>query len=203
MNRFRLTLLTLAFALTALTASAQIKFGVTGGLNLSKLSLNEMPDISSSNRAGWYIGPKVEINVPVAGLGIEAAIEYSQKDLRQKQDVTDAAKTKHYRSIEIPVNLRYQFGLDALAVYVKTGPQFGFYIGDNTWQFAQREYKMKSANINWNIGAGIKALSHLEIGVGYNFALTKYAKTLGITTGSDKQGDFKANSFQVEVAYLF
>ena len=52
--------------------------------------------------------------------------------------------------------------------------------------------------VSWNIGAGVKLLGHVELGVGYNIMLSKYAKTYGAGTYS-----FRDNTFQVQVAYLF
>ena len=53
-------------------------------------------------------------------------------------------------------------------------------------------------NTSWNIGAGVKLINHLEIGLLYNIALSKYYKKAGST-----DYDFKSNSFQIQAAYLF
>ena len=42
----------------SMTAQAQFDFGVKGGLNLSKLSLDKKV-VSSDNQVGWFIGPTV------------------------------------------------------------------------------------------------------------------------------------------------
>ena len=44
--------LAVVMMMAAVPADAQVKFGLTGGVNLSKMSLNEMPELSSNNRAG-------------------------------------------------------------------------------------------------------------------------------------------------------
>ena len=56
----------------AMPAQAQlIKFGVKGGLNLSKLSFSkEAKDIlKSDNTTGFFFGPMAEVTIPVVGLG--------------------------------------------------------------------------------------------------------------------------------------
>ena len=68
-----LTLL-LTFA-WATPASAELKFGVVGGLNLSKMSFSggDKGLLSSDNRCGWYIGPKAQFTLPLIGLGLDAS----------------------------------------------------------------------------------------------------------------------------------
>ena len=52
------------------TTQAQVKFGVVGGLNVSKLSYERSKLFDSENRAGWFIGPKMWVKVPLVGLGV-------------------------------------------------------------------------------------------------------------------------------------
>src|SRR5574344_1007353 len=132
--------LLVAFALMSVApAQAQVKLGVVGGLNLTKLSYDKIPDVSSDNRCGWYFGPKIEFTVPIIGLGADIAIEYSQRRLNQNVDAltsststttSNISDSKYYKTIEIPINVRYEIGLPSLAsLYVATGPQFGFNVG--------------------------------------------------------------------------
>ena len=58
----------------AMPAQAQvIKFGVKGGVNLSKLKFEGMKD----NSTGVFFGPMAEITIPVIGLGVDGALLYS------------------------------------------------------------------------------------------------------------------------------
>ena len=204
-------LTTIVVALTLLmgaqTAKAQLSFGVTGGLNLSKLSYNDLPaSLASDNRCGWYIGPKVEFKVPLIGLGVDAAVEYSQRRLNGELEAagTDVVSSSTYlKTVAIPINLRYSIGLASLAsLYVATGPQFGFNVGDKTWNWTNLNenvsgFEFKKSNVTWNVGAGVKLLKHLEVGVGYNIALSKFAKKYA------GDGTFKSNTWQFQVAYMF
>ena len=54
-------------ATISMTAQAQFDFGVKGGLNLSKLSLDKKV-VSSDNQVGWFIGPTVKFSVPLIGI---------------------------------------------------------------------------------------------------------------------------------------
>ena len=100
---------------TAAPAAAQsLSWGVTAGLNLSKLSLSgDYKDMagtnfSTDNKAGWYVGPKVVFNT-VLGVGVDASLQYSERNL------SIGGESEKYRTIEIPINLRYNIGLGSIA----------------------------------------------------------------------------------------
>jgi hypothetical protein len=189
--------------LTAIPSQAQFSFGVSGGLNLNKISYKDVPDVSSNNRAGWFIGPKVQFKVPVIGIGVDAAALYSQRRINGYSDVNeDATSTStNYKSIEIPINVRYSIGLSSLAsIFVATGPQFGFNVGNKNWEWRDmKSYELRKSNVSWNIGAGLRLLNHVEANVGYNFAVSKLAKYYG----NEGNGSFKANSWQLQLTYYF
>lgn len=196
-------LVMLAMLFVASPSQAQVKFGVVGGLNLSKVSFDKIPSVSSDNRCGWYIGPKLEAKIPLIGLGVDASVQYSQRKLNGEYDPTGDAETSTYKSLEIPINLRYSIGLPSLAsLYVATGPQFGFNIGSTNWKWTNTSgYELKKSNVTWNIGAGARLMSHLEIGLGYNFALGKFTKNaIGLP---NPDSSFKSNSWQIQLSYFF
>ena len=182
-------------------AEAGIEFGLEAGMNLSKLSVskNLKQFTDPQNRYGFYVGPKMNFNF--LGFGGDVALLYSQRRL----SLTDHT-SKTFRSVEVPVNFRYTLGLSSIAaVYASTGPQFGFNIGNCKWGITDitegriaDAFKRENMNVSWNIGAGVKLAGHVELGVGYNIMLSKYSKTYGAGTYS-----FRANTFQVQAAYLF
>lgn len=205
---FAALMLIAAFAVSV-PAAAQLKFGIVGGLNLTKLSTSGN-NFSSDNRAGWYIGPKIEFTVPIVNLSIDGAVEYSQRQMNIGYD--GASTNEQYKSIEIPINVRYTLGLgQMLGVYVATGPQFGFNVGNKNFVgmltgSSSESIRMKDAAVSWNVGVGLTVLSHLQVGVGYNFMLNKTGERI-ITnlTGAEIQGTraLRTNSWQVQAAYLF
>ena len=192
------------------TANAQLEWGIMAGTNLTKVNFsNDLEDVATSNlksknMSGFYVGPKVNFTLPIIGLGADAALVYSQKKLQV--DAAEGSASNTFRSIEIPINLRYTFGLSSLAaVYIATGPQFGFNVGNRKWDFSSIDaglssvkFKKQNMNTSWNVGAGVKLLGHLEVGLLYNIAISKYYKK----AGSDDY-NFKSNSFQIQAAYLF
>lgn len=193
--------LLVAFA-AVLPATAQVKVGVVGGLNVSKVSFDKSI-YDSNNRFGWFLGPKLYVKIPLVGLGVDAAVEYNTRRLNAQVKGDDAGvseTSKTLQTIEIPINVRYSIGLGSLAsVYVATGPQFGFNVGSKRW----KDYaKFKDSNITWNIGAGVRLIDHLEIGAGYNIALGSYGNTF-LGGENQNKNDFKSNSWQVQAAYIF
>ena len=193
MKKVLSTLALMACIMMALPAQAQLKFGLKGGLNISKVTFSAS-DINSDNRTGFFIGPMAEFTIPVIGVGIDAAALYTQSGA--KVEYENESYDKNLKTIEIPVNLKYNFGLGSMAgVYVAAGPQFGFNVGSGHLG----DYDIKDCNTTFNVGAGFKLISHLQIGVNYNFSINKVAKY----EEEGKKYDMKKNTWQVSLAYLF
>lgn len=175
----------------ATPAQAQLlKWGVKGGLNMSKLDIKNGP--TSDNTTGFFIGPMAELTVPLIGLGIDGALMYSQRgedDWKQQ-------------GIEIPVNLKYTIGLGSiLGVYVAAGPDFFFNFKDTKWE----GFDTKATQVGLNIGAGVKLVQHLQIGVNYQIPLGDSFSWKDTTEalGNEIAGDGKTKTWQISLAYLF
>jgi hypothetical protein len=167
----------------AVPAQAQFSWGVKGGVNLGNNDLTVLKDKKSaldmSNYSGFFIGPKAELRVPIIGVGIEAAALYSQKDM----SITDQKSFKQ-NSFQIPLNLKYAFGLGNFAnVFIAAGPEFGFNVGEtemlvSTLNFeegievptsgAVQGYIVEKSTLSINVGVGATLLNHFQIGVNYN-----------------------------------
>lgn len=186
-------LLVVAGLLMATPAQAQLKFGVKAGVNLSKASLSGT-NIKEKNFTGYSVGPMAEFTIPLIGLGVDGALLYSHKGAIK----TDVGTAK-MNTIEIPINLKYTIGLGNLAgIYIAAGPQFGYNIGKKT--FSEYDFKLKGSNLSANIGAGVKLLGHLQAGINYNIALGKTGESIDNQVDAF---DFKTNTWQISVAYLF
>lgn len=194
------------------SAQAQIKLGVKGGLNVSSLKLNDnMYD--ASNRAGFFIGPMVKVTVPVTGLSFDVAALYDQKEAKVKvaDDVvggTYNSTTVTQKFIDIPVNVRYGFGLSSLAnIFLFAGPQWGINVGNKNFKWNKSSsYSLKKANFSVNVGAGVTLLNHLQASVNYNIECNKSGK---MDTGSlDSSGNpvvvkGRNNTWQISLGYWF
>lgn len=162
----------------AVPANAQLKFGIKGGLNITDMSLSK--DVfETSNRTGFFIGPTIKFTLPIVGLGIDASALYDQREgeVNVTGDNNTIVSTKlKQKSINIPINLRYDIGLGSLAaVYLAAGPQFGFNVGDKNQSLYEDvvNWRLSSSNFSVNVGAGVMLLSHLQIGANYNIVCGK------------------------------
>jgi opacity protein-like surface antigen len=191
MKKILMLLMAVVCLMMATPAQAQLHFGVKGGLNLSKVTFSEA-DLKGDNKTGWFIGPMAEFTVPLIGIGVDAAALYTQNTLA----VDDTAGDAKLKTIEVPINLKWTFGLGSLAgIYVAAGPQFGFNIAKKS----VLNYDLEKNNTSFNVGAGVKLISHLQVGLNYNFALSHTASY----EINGKEYDLKNNSWQLSAAYIF
>lgn len=207
------SLIMLAVALMfAQQADAQLQFGVKGGLNVSKISFNQ--DLfDSSNRSGWFLGPTMKLSTPILGLGLDASALYEQKSSQvENTKVQSGETTINQKSVIIPVNVRWGFGLGSMAsMFVFAGPQFGFNVGKDEFTWTSREdyqntFQLKKSNLSVNVGAGVSLLNHLQVTANYSIATgktgeAKVSKVIDDTYDTITTG--KANAWQVSVAYFF
>lgn len=200
-----ITLVVLAVAMTMAVQAQGLKFGVKAGLNITKMSFSK-DVIDSDNKTGFFVGPTVKLSLP-AGFGADIAALYDERSA----DVTGVGTSTSYpsstattetikqKSLQIPLNLRYNIGLGSMAtVYLAAGPQFGFPVSDKVYETKVGEYRLKDASLSVNFGAGLSLMGHLEVGFTYNLA-------------AGKSGEFKDwndidthnNAWQISAAYFF
>lgn len=174
----------------AAPVQAQLHFGVKGGLNISKLDFSQSA-LKGDNNTGWFVGAMAEFTLPIVGIGVDVAGLYSQTDLGAK----GVDGTMKLKTIEVPVNLKWSFGLGSvLGAYLAAYPQFGFNIGDKKGL----GYELKKNNTSFNVGAGLKLIRHIQLGVNYNFGLSNT-----LVSFDEEAVKAKNNSWQVSLAYLF
>lgn len=196
----------IVFAVTLMAAAPAhaINWGIKGGYNITNMSFSS-DVIKDDNKQGFFIGPTVKFSLPLVGLGFDAAAFYDQRDAEMND------KTISQKSINIPVNLRYNVGLGSLAsVYFAAGPQFSFNIGNKNYGLDNQDnnFKFKDSNLSINLGAGVSLISHLEIGFCYNIAVGKTGEATWTSVASNAAStlykkDAKSNAWQISAAYYF
>ena len=194
-SKWMAALLVAVCTLTVLPAQAQLKFGVKGGLNITSLSLSK-DIVNSDNRTGFFIGPMAEFTLPIVGLGVDAAVLYSQS--RAQMNYGKGAIADNLKSLEVPINLKWTFGLGSLASgFIAAGPQFGWNVGNSS--FVEDAIQLKNNFTTFNVGVGAKFLRHFQAGVNYNFSLGK----VGQIIDNENLQKIKRKTWQISVAYLF
>ena len=197
-------LLVLSLTMTmAAQAQTGVKFGVKGGLDIQNMKFDESV-FNTDNKVGWFVGPTLQISLPVGGLGIDIAGLYDQK-------TTDVnGESIKQKSILVPVNARLKLGLGGTAgLYVAAGPQFAFNVGDDEFKWKKDDientFQLKKSAFSVNLGAGVYLSEHLEIGFAYNIALgsTADASWKKATDAALHDDDTKPKSWQISAAYYF
>lgn len=169
--------------LLATPAQAQFSWGIKGGVNLGSNDLTVLKSkdalLSVDNYTGFFIGPKAEIRIPIIGIGVEAAALYAQKGMELGE-----GDTFKQNSFQIPLNLKYAFGLGNIAnVFIAAGPEFGFNVGETSklvedLQFGTtddkptggsvRGYVAEKSTLSINVGVGATLINHLQVAINYN-----------------------------------
>ena len=188
-------------------ASAQIKFGLKGGVNVTDMSLSSNV-FDASNRTGFFVGPTIKVQLPLVGLGIDASALYDQREAKIKVGNTTTKETLRSQAINVPINLRYGWGLSSLAnIFLFAGPQFGFNVGDKDQKIDEKStWSVKNSNFSLNFGAGVTLLSHLQLTANYNVVCGKTSDatiTEGIEQLTNKEVRSRANAWQIALAYYF
>ena len=197
-----LSVLMVAVALMmAAPAQAQlIKFGVKGGMNFSKLDTDVKSWYDAKERStGFFIGPMAEVTLPILGLGVDGALMYSQRGSGEVKQ----------QGIEVPVNLKWSFGLGSmLGAYLAAGPDFFFNFKDMD---DYEDLIKEKSQVSINLGAGLKLLRKLQIGLTYQIPMNKsYDKYQYISVapkysskGEIEDISVKNKTWQVSLAYIF
>lgn len=188
-------------------ASAQIKFGLKGGFNVTDMSLNSSV-FDASNRTGFFVGPTIKVQLPLVGLGIDASALYDQREAKIKVGNTTTKETLRSQAINVPINLRYGWGLSSMAnIFLFAGPQFGFNVGDKDQKITESStWSVKNSNFSLNFGAGVTLLSHLQLTANYNVVCGKTSDatiTEGLEQLTNKEVRSRANAWQIALAYYF
>ena len=191
---FSVLMVAVALMMAAPAQAQLIKFGVKGGLNMSKI------DWGKENSTGFFIGPMAEITLPIIGLGIDGALMYSQKtNLSYEYAGNDVSSVDlKEQGIAIPINLKYSFGLGSLlGVYLAAGPDF-FY---NFKDIDATAFKAKKSQVAINLGAGVKLLKKLQVGITYQIPMGDSFEwkdaVAKVANGT------KTKTWQVSAAYIF
>lgn len=191
-----LTILAL-IALVTVPAKAQLRFGVKGGVNISSVHFNS-DILNADNVTGFQIGSMIETTIPLVGVGLDAAILYSQKGLGVG---SEEIKTDY---IDVPVNLKWKFGLPIVKAYLAAGPYIGFRVGgDKIWDVIGEQIEAKSFSAGLNFGAGVELLSHLQVGFNYGLGLTDNYSSTALSGVSSEKTTGKNRGWAITAAILF
>ena len=198
-----LSIVVLLSAMTmAMHAQDLLRFGVRGGFDIQDMKFDEKV-FKTENQLGWFVGPTIQVSLPVAGLGLDIAGLYDQKSTKVNGE---SIKQKY---LLVPVNARLTLGVgNAAGIYVTAGPQFAFNIGDDvdfewTHNDIENTFQLKKSAFSVNLGAGLFLSRHLEFGFTYNVAVSSTAEASWNGAVDAISDDTKPKSWQIYATYFF
>ena len=181
----KLLLTTIAIILLVLPSSAQVKFGIQGGLNINKFVMDTKV-VESSNQAGFYVGPTFLIGCPV--FDIEVAGIY---DVRRGE--VDGKSVKE-QNVNVQANIRKALDInDNSQIFVFAGPQCAFNIdADDIDEVSDcvKDWRWKNSDFSVNLGGGVK-INHVEIRVTYNYKQVYLSTGIMLLKNQWKNGNSK------------
>ena len=194
-------------------ANAQVRLGIKGGMNLSKLTFDK-DVVSSNNRAGFFVGPIFYVDLPfLPGFGFDLAAIYDRKGTTMTAVIDDQKYEKkgYVQFLDVPIDINYKISFTGgFAIYGSTGPQFSFNLKQDDFKTIvdqRANYKIKDSNFSWNVGFGMEIIRHFRLGYNYNIALGDWAEVKEDLTEIVYQGlkndKMKGSSHQVYLVYIF
>ncbi|MDR0743164.1 MAG: PorT family protein [Tannerella sp.] len=196
MKRLKIVMVIAALFMVS-TMQAQLRFGVKGGVNISKVKFNKKV-FKSDNITGFHVGPTIEAMMGQGGIGLDAAALYSQRGF----DAEGGAVKNSY--LDIPVNLKFKLGLPLVNPYLAAGPYMSLRVtGNKKWSVSDKveQIKAKSFGAGLNFAAGAEIFNMLQVGVIYSLGLTNDFKTFKANDPDSYKG--KAHTWLVTATVFF
>ncbi|WP_297069119.1 porin family protein [uncultured Duncaniella sp.] len=194
-----LLLFVMVIGASAIPAQAQFKFGPKVGLTVNDFHFNKSV-VDAENQTGWTAGLMAEFTVPVIGISADLSAMYVRRNTKFLEENEMSKDNRDY--IEIPLNIKYKFGLPVvskfLVPYVGVGPSVSFL---TSRRHISDAYKNKSVDWALNFGFGVQLLSHIDLNARYGLGLTKAVTAV---SGADNAGiEGKNRYWTISLAYLF
>ncbi len=170
-----------------------VKFGIKGGLNISKLTNSD-----SKTRASFNAGGLVNIAL-TKEWAIQPELLYSAQGQKYNSALWGfvPSSTLALGYINIPVMVQYSI---VPSFYVEAGPQLGFLAGAKlkaNGNSTDVKDSFKTADFGLNIGLGYKFDMGIGISGRYNFGLTNVYDVKRNNPGS------KNSVAQIDLFYMF
>ena len=182
---------------------AQIKFGPQAGVNLSTMTLSYSGmSLDPTTLIGFHAGVISEIPI-IAGLSLRPGILFSSKGSKFSIMTEEGSISPGY--IEVPVNVAYGIGSDALKFSIFAGPYVAYGLTGSVKSGGQSEDivfgtgeddDMNPFDYGVNFGVGV-SLKALYISAQYGLGLAE------LSPDSSGDTEFKNTVIGISLAYLF
>lgn len=202
--------LLIAFTLATPLSARSFGFGVTGGMNVSKVDWKHLEDTKAESENGWFAGITFLFSSPI-GIGLDAAVLYSQENVNLGLDTKMDSEIAKF--ISVPLHLRWDFKFPvishAVVPFVMAGPQFNFALDDMKFDtkgtslstIADEFYSAKTNNWRLDLGAGVLLFDRLQ--VSYLFGIPMDETSGKDITIGDIEDNYKLGVHRVGLTYFF
>ena len=205
--------LAVALMAFAVSASAQVKFGVTAGMNFNSA---KVADVKMDAKAGWNVGATLQFNLPL-GFSLQPSVVYMHKAAGFETPSLSSAFLENLKaemvqtfgSVVVPVSV--QWGPDLLVArpFLDVTPYVGYSLTNKVKSdFAGIEEVVKGGNgldYGLGLGAGINVWK-LQAIVRYNWnfgVLGNYKDFTGVNLEDIKTDSETYGGITVNLAFFF
>lgn len=202
---YGIALLVCACLMFAGSASAQFRYGVIAGADITKTSFKQdLFDIHA--RAGASAGVVGELMFSGIGIGVDLGLQWQmrssqlclgQRPIWADQGLGNVNFTQQY--VTIPLHLRWKWTRlngfeDKAAPFIYAGPLFAFNVAHTKIE----SFSFAEGDVGIDVGLGGELFKKWQISGGYSFGMT-YSMQAKILTGFSNRW----NMWQIRLAYLF
>ena len=212
MKKIKLTLIVAMLAVITV-ASAQVRLGVKGGINISNFYGSELND--NNMKIGFNAGVSADVDITY-NMAIQSGLFFTTKgsEFEAKYPVVGNVKASTTASyLQIPVHLAYKIDVTpGTKVFLHAGPYAAYGIAgnrkiDNKWvdgfeeifgepevKTFDKDYGYKAFDAGLGIGAGVE-LGQLVFDLGWDMGLVNISQASG--------GSIKNQSAYLSVGFKF
>lgn len=192
------------------SASAQVKFGIKGGLNanFNKWNFQEIIqqfDVTKAgNSAGFHVGLQLRIQTKI-GLYFEgdALYNYASEKVNIWDNGVNTSSIKiSNHNLDIPVLVGFKFGFFRLYAGPKFTVNLGNDIGKSLTDITNIHFKYDSNAFGYQAGVGFDILKKITLDVSYNGRFYRSTQEF-IINGNPIEGKFANNQLWISAGFLF
>lgn len=207
MKKLILTTIVLCFA--TITMSAQIRFGVKAGTNLSNLYVSgNNQGINADQykaRVSYHFGGMMEYSLSDI-FAIEPELMYTNGGANLKKENSFGMSDGHItlNSVQLPVNLKASFGLGDKKIFVYGGPYLSYNMygkakGKINGKAEDTEIFSKGSDMKrWDYGVGI------GVGIEINKLVLSLNNQIGLADINGAEGSkMKSGNISLSIGYFF
>lgn len=199
MKKVYSVLLLIVISVLSISATAQVKFGVKGSVDVVDHKINSSI-LNAKNRLGFQVGPTVDLMIPATGWGVDLSLLYGYKKYSIDEKIANVDIT-NYHYMMVPLNLKKRFSIIIAGMYVYAGPYAAIRLSGGDLEAYNEKIKAKNFEAGLNAGFGVTLLSKLDLGINYRCKLTDNYSIDNPDFGNI--GDKTFQSWSVGLTYFF